>query len=135
MIYILILLGSIWAWWCEGKKTMTRFRSNKYGAVKQTYNGYSYHSKAETKYAMYLDQLLKEKKIKSWDRQIKIELFGENGTRVCNYYIDFVVEHFDGKTEYIEVKGFATALWKLKWKLFKDKYGKDNSKIITLEKV
>jgi len=112
-----------------------RRSKNKYNAVKQTYKGYSYQSKAEAQYALYLDSLLKQKKIKDWKRQKKIELHGENGTRVCNYYIDFVVEHNDGKTEYVEVKGMETAVWRLKWKLFKDKMEKDNSIIITLFKV
>jgi len=115
---------------------MVGFRKKtKYGSVRQTYKGYSFQSKAETKYAMYLDQRVKDGEILSWTPQVKIELFGENGTRVCNYYMDFVAEHPDGKTEYIEVKGFATSIWRLKWKLFKDKMGKDASKIITLEKV
>ena len=108
---------------------------NKYNATKQTYKGYSYHSKAEAKYAIYLDSLLKKKEIKSWEKQKKIELYGENGSKICNYYMDFVVEHNDGKTEYVEVKGMETATWRLKWKLFKDKYGKDNDIIITLFKV
>lgn len=104
-------------------------------AVKQTYKGNSYDSKAETRYAMYLDQRVKDGEIESWEAQKKIELFGENGTRVCNYFIDFVAHRTDGKTEYIEVKGFETAIWRLKWKLFNDKMGKDNDIIIKLEKV
>ena len=106
---------------------------SKYKSVRQTYNGDSYQSKKEMKYAMQLDILKKGKAIKGWKRQVKIELFGENGTRVCNYNIDFVVEHNDGVIEYIEVKGFKTALWRLKWKLFKDKMGKDSKVKITLE--
>lgn len=114
---------------------MSNFNRNYSRATRQTYKGNSYHSKAEAAYAMYLDQRVKDGEIKSWEGQKKIELFGENGSRICNYYMDFVVEHKDGKTEYIEVKGFPTAIWRLKWKLFNDKYGKDHNKIITLEKV
>ena len=114
---------------------MRFYKGNKYGAVKQTYNGSKYHSKAEVEEAMILDDKLKLKEIKSWERQVKIELFGENGSRVCNYYMDFVVHHHDGRTEYIEVKGFGTPLWRLKWKLFKDKMGHDYNNIITLRKV
>lgn len=114
---------------------MANFNRYASRATKQTYRGRSYHSRAEANYAMYLDQRVKDGEIKSVEPQKKIELFGENGTRICNYYIDFVVEHLDGKTEYIEVKGFVTGIWKLKWKLFNDKYGHDNNKIITLVNV
>lgn len=114
---------------------MSNFNRNYSKATRQTFQGYSFHSKAEAAYAMYLEQRVKDKEIKSWKPQVKIELFGENGSRICNYYIDFMVEHKDGKTEYIEVKGFSTAIWRLKWKLFNDKFGKNNDVIITLEKV
>jgi hypothetical protein len=108
-----------------------RRSKNKYSSVRQTYRGNSYHSKAEAKYAMYLDQRVKDKEIKGWEKQKKIELFGRNGTRVCNYYMDFVVEENDGSTTYIEVKGFKTPLWNLKRKLMEDKIkGMDNCQYI-----
>ena len=94
--------------------------------------GYSYKYKKEAAYAAQLDILKKGKAIKDWKRQVKIELYGENGGKVCNYYMYFVVEHNDGVMEYIEVKGFKTAVWRLKWKLFKDKMGKDSKIKITL---
>ena len=111
------------------------FNRNYSKATKQTYKHRSYRSKAEAAYAMYLDQMVKDKEIKSWEYEKKIELCGENGTRVCNYYIDFTIQHNDGKVEYIEVKGFPTSIWRLKWKLFNDKFGHDHNIIITLEKV
>jgi len=91
-------------------------KQNKYGAVKQTYNGYSYHSKKEAAYAMELDLRVKAKDILKWDRQVKIEIRAFD-KHICNYYIDFVITHTDGLLEYIEVKGFETAVWRLKWKL------------------
>lgn len=105
-----------------------RRSKNKYSSVRQTYRGNSYHSKAEAKYAMYLDQRVKDKEIKGWKRQVKVELFGENKSHICNYYCDFLVEHLNGKMEYIEVKGMATAVFRLKKKLMEDKIkglGKD----------
>lgn len=101
----------------------------------QTYNGRAYRSRAEANYAMYLDQRIRDGEIKNWEYEKKIELFGENGTRICNYKIDFVIEHNDDRTEFVEIKGYETAVWRLKWKLFNDKYGKDHKYIITLEKV
>jgi len=118
--------------------TFTPFRKrtfSKYHAVKQTYNGYSYDSKAEAQYAAELDLRVKGKDIKSWDRQKKIELFGQNGTRICNYFVDFVIEHIDGRTEYVEVKGFETEAWRIKRKLMDDKIKGMESAFYTVVKV
>lgn len=95
---------------------LTRSKS-KYRNESAVYNGIRYHSKKEAKYAEDLDWRVKGKDIKSWDRQVKISL-DVNGKHICNYYIDFVIHHNDGSREYIEVKGFSTEVWRLKWKLF-----------------
>ena len=116
-------------------QNMPNFNRYATRTTKQTYNGRSYHSRAEAEYAIYLDQRLNAGEIKSWTPQKRIELLGENGSHICNYYIDFVVEHHDGVTELIEVKGFETNIWNLKWKMLKDKYGHDAKYKITLEKV
>lgn len=105
-------------------------KQNKYGAIKQ--NGF--HSRKESGYAWELQVRKKAGEIKDFETQRKIELFGENGTRVCNYFIDFVITHNDGTEEFVEVKGFETPVWRLKWKLFEDKYGKDASKKLTIIK-
>ena len=91
-------------------------KKNKYGAKKQTYNGYSYHSIKEANYAVTLDWRVKAKEVKEWTRQHKLEL-RVNGQLICKYYIDFRAELTDGTIEYIEVKGFETDMWRLKWKL------------------
>ena len=95
------------------KKYQTR---NKYGAVKQTYNGRSYHSRKEAAYAQELDWRLKAGEIIEIIPQYKLELYVK-GIKICNYYMDFKVILPDESVELIEVKGFPTALWKLKWKL------------------
>jgi hypothetical protein len=116
-------------------KTTLRFQNkNKYKNVRQTYNGYSYDSKIEAQYAAELDMLKRGKAIKDYDRQVKVELFGENGSRVCNYYVDFLVYHNDGSLEYVEVKGYETPVWRLKWKLLEDKYGKQHNIKLTVVK-
>jgi hypothetical protein len=103
--------------------------SSKYSNIKQTYDGYSYDSKFEAQYAAQLDILCKGKVIKKWERQVKIDL-RIKGVHICNYYIDFVVHHPDGIREYVEVKGFETDVWKLKWKMFEALYGgKANTKL------
>jgi hypothetical protein len=91
---------------------------NKFGAIPTTYKGIKYHSKKEAEYAKKLDLLVKAKKIKSWERQVKLKLV-VNEELICNYIMDFVTTKPDGKKQYIEVKGYETAVWKLKWKLLK----------------
>lgn len=95
------------------KKYQTR---NKYKAVKQTFNGRSYHSKKEAQYAQTLHLRKLAGEIKEIIPQYKLALYVK-GKLICNYYIDFKVVLPDDRVQLIEVKGFPTALWKLKWKL------------------
>ena len=89
-------------------------KQSKYGNVAKEYNGITFHSKKEAAYAQELDLRIKAKDIKSWERQIKISL-DVNGYHIANYYIDFVITHNDKTKEYVEVKGFETDVWKMKW--------------------
>ncbi len=102
---------------------MARFKrqSNKYGATKQTYNGYSYDSKKEAAYAKELDWRKKAGEITEVERQVKISC-DVNGKHVCNYFMDFRITLPDGRKEFHEVKGFETAVWRLKWKLSQARY-------------
>lgn len=92
-------------------------RKNKYNAVRREYNGVWYDSTFEAKYAEELDWRIKAKEIDRWERQVRMSL-DVNEKHICNYFIDFKVFYPDGTIEYVEVKGFATAVWQLKWKLF-----------------
>ena len=92
-----------------------------------------YHSKKEAGYAHQLEMRKASGDIKEVERQVKISL-DVNGYHIANYYIDFVVTHNDGRREYIEVKGFETPEWRLKWKLFEALYGKEKDVILTIEK-
>lgn len=105
-------------------KTWQTRGGNKYHAVRQRFDGKMYDSQKEAKKAWELTQLVKTGAIKSFQSHIKEELFGQNGTRICNYFCDFLVIHNDDTREYIEIKSSitATSTWKLKWKLFEDKY-------------
>ena len=96
-------------------------RQNKYGSVKQTYKGYSYMSKKEANKAFELDLLVKAGEVISWERQVKIPL-RVNNQLICNYYVDFLVHWKDGTEEYVEIKGFKTDLWRIKWKMFEALY-------------
>ena len=76
-----------------------------------------YASKAEARYAKHLDLLKKNGEIWNWDGQVRVPLI-VNGVKVTTMVPDFLVFFEDGRTEYREVKGFETAVWKLKRKLF-----------------
>lgn len=97
---------------------------NKYRNVKTSYKGKKYDSLRESRKAFELDCLVKAGEIRSWETHKKIELFGQNGTKICGYYIDFVVTHNDDTIEYIEIKSpiTMTSTWRLKWKMLEDKY-------------
>ena len=86
-------------------------------SVKQEYDGFRYDSGFEAAYAQELDLLIKAKQIKSYDKQVNLDLIVNNYV-VCQYRIDFIVCHNDDSLEYLELKGMATDTWKLKWKLF-----------------
>jgi predicted nuclease of restriction endonuclease-like RecB superfamily len=92
-------------------------RESKFDAVPTPYGCRKYRSKAEARYAATLDTLLAGGAITSWKYEPTYELrvFGE---LVCKYKPDFEIEHSDGSKEIVEVKGFATPEWRLKWKLF-----------------
>lgn len=91
-------------------------KRTKYGAKTTQVDGITYHSKLEAGYADELRIRLMGKDIKSWDRQVKLDL-KVNGMHITNYYIDFVITHNDDSKEFVEVKGFETEVWKMKWKI------------------
>lgn len=110
-----------------------QFSRNKYNAKSTEYNGAVYHLKMEAGYAEELDWRLKAKEITKWERQVRIPL-DVNGKHICNYYIDFKVYYPDDTTEYVEVKGFETEVWRLKWKLFEALYGENETIKLTIVK-
>jgi hypothetical protein len=97
---------------------------NKYHAKSTEYNGHVYHSKLEAAYAQELDLRVRAKDIKSWDRQVKLDL-RVNGQKICSYYIDFVILHNDDSKEYVECKGVEMEVWKLKWRILEATFDTD----------
>lgn len=91
-------------------------RNNKYHAKKQSFGGRTYHSKKEASYAIQLAWLQKAGEIREIIPQYKLDL-RVNGKHITNYYIDFKVTYSDGRVELIEVKGFETPEWIIKWRL------------------
>jgi hypothetical protein len=115
-------------WYNEAMTYLVK-RYSKYNAKSSIYNDSVFHSKKEAGYAAELDLRIKAKDIKSWRRQVKISL-DVNGNHICNYYIDFEVTHNDGTIELVEVKGFETDVWRLKWKLLEAIYQKEHPEIL-----
>ena len=89
-----------------------------WGAARSTsYNGVTYASKAEARYAMKLAALKKAGKIAWWSSHPRVGLM-VNEVLVCVIIHDFRVHLPNGTFEFHEVKGHQTAVWKLKRKLF-----------------
>ena len=108
--------------------------TNKWSHIKkQTFEGYQYQSGFEAGYAAELSMRLKAKEIIKWERQVKIPLI-VNGFEVGNYYIDFVVYYPDGTIEYVETKGQASDVWRLKWKILEAMYSeKPNVRLMVVK--
>ena len=92
------------------------------GNIPSEYSGILYHSKREADYAHQLDLEKCGKLIKDWERQVRFSL-DVNGIHICNVIVDFVITYRDGRKEIREVKGFATDVWRMKWKLLEALYG------------
>jgi len=59
---------------CGVEKDDVTKKPNKYHNKTQTYNGYNYDSMFEAEYAQALDYSLRSGDIKSWERQVKLDL-------------------------------------------------------------
>jgi hypothetical protein len=99
-------------------------RKSKYGNKKTEYNGVMYASKKEAAYAGELDLRVMAGDIRKWNRQVKLEV-RLNGQHICNYYADFQIVHTNNTVEYVDVKGYETKVFKLKWKLVQALYGSE----------
>ena len=99
---------------------------SKYHNRKTKYKNVLYMSKKEAMYARHLDLMRKAKnpaeRVVSWQEQVPF-LIEVNGHKICKYLADFVVTFKDDHMEVIDVKGWATPLYKLKKKLVEAQYG------------
>ena len=99
-------------------------RKQKYNAKKTQYRGWNFDSRAEAKYAEYLDGGVESGEIYCWFRQTPFDL-GED----TRYRADFVVIEADFTIYAIDVKGMETPGFKKIKKLW-EKYGKIPLRII-----
>lgn len=109
---------------------MKRNNGYQYNKVPKRYSdGFKFDSKAEENYYYYLKASVKNKRIKSFEmkkKYILLDKFKHPKTgkmiRAVTYTPDFEVTHLDGSVEVIDIKGFKTDVFKIKMKLFMDRY-------------
>lgn len=85
--------------------------------------GHSHDSGTEIKVCFELYQRKLAGDIKDYQAQKVLDLIGPSGKIVAHYKVDFVVDHHDGSTEYVEAKGahlMNEGQWPLKWALLQD---------------
>jgi hypothetical protein len=100
-----------------------RYQQSKYRSKRCLCNqGHMHDSKGEAGYCNDLELQVKAGVHHSYEVQVRFDLHGRNGKKVCAHYVDFLVYDFDGGKEVHEYKGVATDLWKLKKALFEYEY-------------
>ena len=92
-------------------------KPHKYRAKRTIVDGKAYPSKLEASYGKNLGMLERGGAIKSWRQHPTVGLY-VNDKLICNYALDFEIIHNDDSVELVEVKGFKTRDWAIKWKLF-----------------
>ena len=98
-------------------------KKNKYNAHKAEYNGMKFDSAFELDCWQHLEQFESEGKIKDLNRQKKFELLPANRLyRALNYVADFTF-YVGDKYIVADAKGLVLPEFKIKQKIFFDKYG------------
>lgn len=90
-------------------------------AKKTFFNGKVYDSKFESGQAQELELRKRSGDITDYATQVNFPLV-VNGYKLGVYIADFVIYHKDGSKEILEAKGFATPVFRLKWKLVEALY-------------
>ena len=99
------------------EKLPTEKKKSKYNANKVEVDGIKFDSQKEAEYYKELKLRLQAGDIKGFCRQAEFVL--ANNVR---YKADFVIFNDDGTADIVDVKGFKTETYKLKKKLFEDKF-------------
>ena len=98
---------------------------SKYKSKKVEYQGYIFDSKFECTYFAYLQELEKKGEITNLQRQVKYELLsrqtdskGKFLYHPIEYKSDFEYDDIQGAHHTVDTKGFKTADFRIKQKLF-----------------
>ena len=108
----------------EARNLIVKSRG-KYGNCRTKYGDRIYDSAKEARFAAGLDMQMNARgkdRVVSWEPQVPLPI-EINGTKVCKYICDFKVVRANGTVEYVDVKGFKTAMYRLKKKLVRAVYG------------
>ena len=105
----------------SGKKSKFNVDTSEAGKEARTFNGRTFDSQAECRYAAMLEQRKRVGDIRQYWCQQEIPLT-INGVRVAKMVCDFKLLHQDDSLEYCEVKGFETAVYRLKLKILRALY-------------
>lgn len=96
----------------------------KFRNVRTQIGSVVYDSKSEATYALMLQAMLKEGKIRSVQRQIKYLLPNMEGQMRMAYIADFVVVNTKGNEFIIDIKGLLTPANKVKLAYFQTYHNK-----------
>lgn len=100
-------------------------RRSKYNNKITIYNGITFHSSSEAKYAEILDGLVATGRIRSYTRQVRYPLPNREGKMRLAVISDFNVIKNDGTEVIIDVKGVLTDATNIKLAYFKHYYNKE----------
>jgi len=114
-------------------------KTNKYNNKKVTVDGIKFDSKQESDYYLHLKELQAQGEIKEFTLQPVFELqpkFTKRGInfRAITYKADFHVWLPDGTDYVVDVKGFETADFKIKKKMF-EKTHHQELKLVAFSKI
>lgn len=108
------------------------YKENRYyNTAKVKWGGQQFDSKFESQYAQELDLRKKAGDIKDYETQKTLGLYF-NEYWICDYKMDFIIKHNDGTEEFVETKGWATPIFRLKWKVLEAIYGDDPNVKLTI---
>jgi hypothetical protein len=116
----------------KGKQTARQKpRKSKYNSKRTWADGICFDSQREAEYYRDLKLLFQAGEIKGFCMQpVFILQEGNEEHRAITYRADFIVFHYDGTAEIIDTKGFETEVFKIKRKLFEDKFPELEIKVV-----
>lgn len=92
-----------------------------------------FRSRAEYRYALYLEYLKQRGDIEDWFHEKKTFHFPNQKQAPVNYKPDFEVRHKGGILEYVEIKGHETGRDRSKWKKMAKYFPEVNLRVVRMD--